>query len=256
MSKQSGLGDALFVAGRDISGDTGSLSRIGQPRAMQDVTGIDKSAHERIYGLRDGEITFNSFFNDSLLHEHAILSPLPTADVICTYLRGTTLGGNAAAMVAKQVNYDPTRSASGFLTIDTQMLANGYGLEWGQTLTAGKRTDTTATAPATGVNFASAANPTSAAFGLAAYLHVFSITGTSVTFTIQDSANDSAYAGITGLTAFGPVLEASAPYSERIETDLLTRTVRQYLKVNTTGTFTECTFAVIVVRYGAENREG
>jgi len=114
-------------------------------------------------------------------------------------------------------------------------------------LTAGKRTDTVATAPATGVNFTDA----STAFGMAAYLHIFSFTGTSVTMRIQDSADNSSFANITGLGAF---TTASASTFERQETDLLTRTIRQYLKVNTTGTFSECTFAVVAVRYYAADR--
>ena len=114
-------------------------------------------------------------------------------------------------------------------------------------LTAGKRTDTVATAPATGVDF----TDVSTAFGMAAYLHIFSFTGTSVTMRIQDSADNSAFANITGLGAF---TTASASTFERQETDLLTRTIRQYLKVNTTGTFSECTFAVVAVRYYAADR--
>lgn len=249
MAKQSGLGDNLYIKGYDLSGDTGSIQTISQRRDILEVTGIDKSAKERLYGNRDGEIQFNTFFNDAALQEHVALSTLPTTDVICSYLRGTALGGKSACMVAKQVNYDPTRAADGSLTIDTQMLANGYGLEWGQTLTAGKRQDTTATAPATGVD--NPASAVSTAFGMAAYLHVFSFSGTSATMRIQDSADNSAFANITGLNAF---TAATGVTSERIETDTLARTIRRYLKVNTTGTFSECTFAVIAIRYQADGR--
>ena len=40
------------------------------------------------------------------------------------YTRGTTLGNPAACMVAKQINYDPTRAADGSLTIAVQAEAN------------------------------------------------------------------------------------------------------------------------------------
>jgi len=253
MAKANGLGDNLYVGGYDLSGDTGEIQRIAQPRTLLDVTGIDKSAHERIYGLRDGAIEFRSFFNDENAYPFGsfeALNGLPTADVTASYFRGTTLGGRVASLVAKQVNYDPTRGADGSFIFDTQLLANGYGLEWGQSLTAGKRTDTTATAPATGADF----TDVTTSFGMAAYLHVFTVTGTSVTCTIQDSADNSSFAAITGLSSFAAATPAASPQTQRIETDTLVRDVRRYLKVNTTGTFTEAIFAVSVVRYHGADR--
>ena len=68
---------------------------------------------------------------------------------------------------------------------------------------------------------------------------------------IQDSADNSAFANITGLNAF---TAATGSTFERIETDTLARTIRRYLKVNTTGTLSECTFAVVAVRYYAADR--
>lgn len=238
MAKQSGLGDNLYVGGYDLSGDIGSLSRIGGSQATIDVTSIDKSAFERIGGLRDGSIEFTSYMNDSLLHAHPVLRALPTADVTVSYFRGTTLGGQAASLVAKQINYDPTRAQDGSLTFVTSAQANGYGLEWGNMLTAGKRTDTTATSPATGVDFTA-----STSFGWQAYLHVFSFTGTSCTVTLQDSANNSVFAGFTG-SAF---VAATALGTQRIA-GAAGSTVRQYVRAITTGTFTECTFAVVFVK--------
>lgn len=249
MAKQAGMGDNIYVGGYDLSGDVGAVTAIRQPSALLDVTGIDKSAQERLYGLGDGEISFNSFFNDAALQEHIALK-VPRKDVIVTYFRGTVLGGQTANLDAKQVNYDWARGADGSLIATIQALAaRGVGLEWGQSLTAGKRQDTVATAPASGVDF----TDVSTAFGMAAYLEVFSFTGTSATMTIQDSADNAAFANITGLSSFTAVTALGA---QRIETDLLTRTIRRYLKVNTTGTFSECTFAVTAVRYVAANRNG
>lgn len=238
MSKQSGLGDNLYVGGYDLSGDIGSLSRIGGGPAPLDVTGIDKSAPERIGGLKDGAIEFNSFMNDSTGQAHNRLRTLPTTDVVVSYFRGTTLGNQAASLVAKQINYDGTRAADGMLTFQTQALGNAYGLEWGTQLTAGKRTDTAATSPATGVDFLA-----SSSFGWQAYLQVFSFTGTSCTVTLQDSANNSVFAGFTG-SAF---TAATGVTTQRLE-GAAGSTVRQYVRAITTGTFSECTFAVMFVK--------
>ena len=240
MSKQGGLGDNLYAAGYDLSGDVGSLSRIGGGPAPLDVTGINKSAPERIGGVRDGAIEFLAFFNDAAGQEHPRLSLLPTADQIVTYCRGTTLGNAAAALVAKQINYDGSRGTDGSLTFTMQALANGFGLEWGTQLTAGKRTDTTAT-NGTGVDGGAAS-----AFGLQAYLHVFSFTGTSVTVKIQESSDNGAgdaFADVVG----GGFTAATGVTSERIATSGALA-VERYLRVVTTGTFSSAVFAVMVAR--------
>lgn len=237
MAKQGGMGDNLYVAGYDLSGDIGSLGRIGGGPALQDVTAIDKSAHERIGLLRDGAMEYTSWFNPSANQEHARLSLLPTTDVAMQYARGTTLGAPAAVMIAKQVNYDPTRGQDGSFSFGVSALANGYGIEWGRQLTAGKRTDTTAT------NGASIDTTASAAFGAQAYLQVFAFTGTSVTVTVQDSADDSSFAAVTGL-AF---TAATGITTQRLAT-ANNATIRRYLRVATTGTFSNAVFAVVIVK--------
>lgn len=237
MSKQSGLGDNLYVAGYDLSGDIGSLSRIGGGPAALEVTGINKSGYERIGGLRDGAMEFTSYFNPAAAQAHPRLASLPSADVILTYARGTTLGNQAACLVAKQIGYDGTRGDDGALTFSVAAQANGYGIEWGQQLTAGKRSDTTAT------NGTSIDTTASVSFGAQAYLQVFSFTGTSCTVTIQDSADDASFANLTG----GGFTAATGITSQRIETGR-TQAVRRYLRVATTGTFSQCTFSVVIVK--------
>lgn len=240
MAKQSGLSDRLFVGGYDISGDIGSLGAIAGGPAALDVTAIDKSAFERLGGLRDGRLEFSAFFNDAADQAHPRLKLLPTADVLVTYLRGTTLGGPGASLVGKQVNYDPSRGNDGSLTIAVQALANGFGLEWGTQLTAGKRTDTGAT-NGTGVDFAA-----SSAFGLQAYLQVFAFTGTSATVTIQESSDDAVgdpYAAVTG----GAFTAVTGITTERIAT-AGALTVERWLRVVTTGTFSNLVFSVVVAR--------
>lgn len=145
MAKQSGLGDNFYLGGFDLSGDTASLGEIGGGIAVIETTGIDKSAFERIGGQRDGRIEWVSHFNPSTDQQHDTLSTLPTTDRHLMYCRGTTLGNAAACLVGKQLNYDPTRDTDGKLTIAVRAEANGFGLEWGKQLTAGQRTDTSAT---------------------------------------------------------------------------------------------------------------
>lgn len=243
MAKTSGLGDALFVGGYDLSGDIGSINRVGGSVAVLDVTAINKSAMERIGGVRDGSIEWMSYFNPATDQAHDRFSSLPTTDVPVTYCRGTTLGNSAACLIGKQVNYDGTRAQDGAFTFAVQAVANGYGLEWGTQLTAGKRTDTTAT-NGTGVDFTAATS-----FGWQAYLQVFSFTGTSVTVTIQDSADNSSFAAFTG-SAF---TAATGITTQRLVSSSTTATVRRYVRVATSGTFSNAVFSVVFMKNEAQS---
>src|SRR5262249_36048469 len=132
MAKQSGMGAQFYVDGTDLSGDTASLGSIHGGPAAIDVTSINRSAYERLGGLRDGGMDWVSFFNPTGAHPK--LSALPTADVICSYFQGTTIGNPAASVNAKQVNYDPTRGQDGAYTFAVSAQANAFGLEWGKML--------------------------------------------------------------------------------------------------------------------------
>lgn len=243
MTKKTGLGQAFYLGGYNLSGDTGAGNDIGGGLAgTQDVTGIDKSAFERIGLQRDGRLGWNSFFNPEAAKAHEVLSGLPTTDRHLVWATGTAIGSPAACMVGKQIDYNPTRGQDGALTIAVQAQANGFGLEWGDLLTAGVRTDTTATNGASldlGIG--------STAFGMQAYLQVFAFTGTTATITVQESGDNGvgdAWAAVAG-GAFAAV--TAGPAAARIQT-ARDQTVERYLRVATSGTFTNLQFAVIVIR--------
>lgn len=238
MAKQSGLGDNLYVGGVNLSGDVGSVESIHGGVATLDVTGIDKLAVERIGGLRDGGVDFTTYFNPAVGASHKTLGLLPNADTLVTYCRGTGQGSPAASCLAKQIGYDGTRADDGAFTFKVSAVADGFGLEWGQLLTPGLRTDTTATSPSTGLDTLA-----SAAFGAQVYVHLTAFTGTSVTITVQDSADNATFATVTGLATSA----LTVPGFSRLTT-VNTATVRRYLRVITTGTFTNAVFAVNVVK--------
>lgn len=246
MSKQSGLGDNLYVGGYDLSGDVGELSKISGSVQLLDVTPINVSAFVRIGGLRDGQIAYKAFFNPAINQEHAALSGLPTADQHLMYCRGTALGNSSACMVAKQIQYNPTRDNKGNLTFAIQANANGFGLEWGKLLTPGLRTDTAAT------NGTSVDGAAQSLFGGQAYLQLTAFTGTDVTVTIQDSADNVTFANVTGLS-FTAVTAAHA--TQRLATSNAA-TIRRYVRAVTTtsGGFTSATFAVMFVRNPIANQ--
>lgn len=243
MAKGSGLGDNLYIHGFDASGDIQQLGSIGGGPALLNFTAINKSAYERQGGIRSGQIEFTAFHNHVAITgaTHEKLAALPRTDVILTYCRGTALGDPAASLVGKQVNYDPTRGDDGMLTFGVSAQSNGFGIEWGQQLTAGIRTDTAAT-NGTGIDTLA-----SASFGGQAYLQAFSFTGVDVTVKVQDSADNVTFADVAG---FGfTQITGATPSAERIALSN-TATLRRYLRVSTvtTGGFTSFAFAVNVIK--------
>lgn len=237
MAKSHGLGAQYYIDQYDMSNDTNSLGNISKSLSPIEMTGIDKLANERISGDLDSEIKWINYFNPT--NAHLALSGLPRTDRQVSYFHRAALGTPVASQLSKQVGYDGKRDADGKLLFDVDGLGNGTWLDWGYSLTAGKRTDTTAT-NGTGIDLNSFGFgfTTSAAFGLQAYLHVFAFTGTSVTIKIQDSADNATFADLTGGTF--AVVNAVGP--QRIATGR-TQTVRRYLRLVTSGTFTNVVMA-------------
>lgn len=237
MAKQSGLGDNFYVGPYDLSGDISAIGSVGGSVATLDKTGINKFGYERIGGLRTGTMEFTTHFNDAAGQEHIAFKSLPYTDVVLSYFRGTTLGNPAASMVAKQINYDASRGDDGDLTFAVSAQSNGFGLEWGRSLTAGLRTDTAAT------NGTAIDTTASASFGAQAYLHVTAFTGTDCTITVEDSADNITFATVDSFTVVSGVT------SERNVLGTTTETLDRYVRVSTTaGTFSSITFAVNLVK--------
>ena len=239
MGKTSGLGDNFYISGFDLSGDIQSIGQLGGGPALLDVTGIKSSANEQIGGLRSGDWQFVSFWEfTSTGQGYALnaLDSLPTTDVIGTYFRGTGLQSPAAAINAKQLNMDPTRDTSGNLTLAVELQANSYGMEWGEQLTAGLRTDTAAT---TGADVDDGAG---SSYGAQAYWQLIEFTGTSVTIDINHCTTSGG--SYTNLMTSGAQTGIGAGRMSVSNTT----TVDRYLEVTTVGTFTNAVFAVAFMR--------
>jgi hypothetical protein len=310
--KTSGLGDNFYIGGYDLSGDVASVDTLTGGPSTLEATPINKSAETRLFGLRDGAISFTTYFESSagvtspgvptsttplvsaynfpvfvtivggtmtnvtvngstvgtgagtytvpalgtitltysvaptwtwcsLGTEHqALKTPISNADVIASYFRGTALGSPAACMNSKQTDYDPTRDATGGLTLKVDLVADAYGLEWGIQATAGLRTDTAATVGA--AYDQGSAIPTTA-YGAQAYLQLTNLVGTSVDVQIQHSTTSGGT--YTTLIDFGA--QTTFPYAARAFVSNTT-TVNEFLKITTVGTFSLATFSVVFVR--------
>ncbi|MFF3511530.1 hypothetical protein [Streptomyces sp. NPDC002573] len=134
MAKQNGLGwttlsvaDASAVA-RDIRNDITNL-QFATPRGVQDVTGIDKSAYERILLLADFSITLNivADFATNLVHD--VFKTVPSTSVARATVIG--VGGKSLTNNVLYTDYPLQRSNSGELTAAVPgVLADGAVPTW------------------------------------------------------------------------------------------------------------------------------
>jgi hypothetical protein len=169
--------------------------------------------------------------------EHNALSSLPRTDTIATYLRGNALGNPAACCNGVQINYDGTRDNTGNLSMQCQITADKYGVEWGYQLTSGLRVDTTATVGAFYTDTGSTA------FGAQAYLQLTALVGTSVDVSITHATTSGGT--YSTLMDFGAISTAVGFGRQSVSNST---TVNQFLKVVTTGTFSYAQFSVVLVR--------
>lgn len=132
MAKQSGLGwttlsvDSAAGTPVDIRNDITNLS-FATPRAVQDVTGIDKSANERLLLLADATITLDTVFNPT--GAHTVFSTVSSTSVARTTSIG--VGGKSLAMEMLYTDYPVQRSNTGELTASIPgSLADGTVPTW------------------------------------------------------------------------------------------------------------------------------
>ena len=134
MAKETGLGFAVSVDDsggtlRDISNDIVSFS-LNTPRGVQDVTGIDKSAMERLLLLADGQISLNGVFNaDASNMSHDVFKTVPSTSVERTVT--SVHSGQTLSMECLFSDYNLTRAADGSLTwTATGQLSDGTAPTW------------------------------------------------------------------------------------------------------------------------------
>lgn len=121
MAKASGLGGVVQVMDsgltlRTITNDCTNFTT-STPRAVEDVTGIDKFAHEQLLLLADIAITLNGIFNTAANMSHAVFSTVPSTSVIREFsiqMSSSTPGVLTANCVA--TDYQITRDNTGDLT--------------------------------------------------------------------------------------------------------------------------------------------
>jgi hypothetical protein len=134
IAKESGL--AWTTASVDDSGGTVRAIKnditnldFATPRNVQDVTGIDKSAMERLLLLADFTGTLNGVFNDAANQSHDVFKTVPSTSVARTLT--LTVSGQTLAGEVLFTDYSLARAQSGELTWTAPFaLADGTVPTW------------------------------------------------------------------------------------------------------------------------------
>lgn len=137
MAKSTGITTTVNVddsggTARNLSNDILSVN-VETPVGLQDVTGLDKSAIERLKLLADGKVTINGVFNPTATTgQHAVFSTIQSSSATRTV--AVTYNTTPAATLTLEVlfdNYTVARAQSGELTFTaTGQLANGTAPAW------------------------------------------------------------------------------------------------------------------------------
>lgn len=134
--KTSGLGATISIDdasgdAQDVSNDVGDFT-IATPRAVQDTTGVDKYAHERLLLLADGTVQFKGVFNAAANMSHAVLSSVPSTSVTRTVaITPTAVSTPNLSMEMLFSSYDVARGNGGELTWSADAaLQDGTSPSW------------------------------------------------------------------------------------------------------------------------------
>lgn len=138
MAKTTGLGATVVVddaggTARTISNDVTNF-QFATPRAVQDVTGVDKSAMERLLLLADFSVTLNGVFNPASNQQHDVFKTVPSVSSAVTRtvtLKPTSGSTPALSNECMFSDYQISRPNNGELTWQAPgVLADGTVPTW------------------------------------------------------------------------------------------------------------------------------
>lgn len=134
MAKASGLGQTTLSVD-DASGTPQPIKnditnwQLSTPRGVQEITGVDKSAIERLLLLADVSVTYNGVFNAAANQSHDVFKTVSSTSVnrTCT----NTVNGVTLAAEILFTDYQLTRNNTGELTWSVPgSLADGTVPTW------------------------------------------------------------------------------------------------------------------------------
>lgn len=117
---------------RNISNDVSDFT-MNTPRGVQDITGVDKSAHERLLLLADVSVSLKGVFNSAANFSHAVFSTVTSGSVARATSIAPTANNSTPILTfnALYSDYSLTRATAGELTWSTKGdLADGVLPVW------------------------------------------------------------------------------------------------------------------------------
>lgn len=141
MAKSTGVSWTTFGVGdgansvQDIRNDITNF-QFAMPRGVQDVTGIDKAAIERLLLLADFSMTINAVFNSTATTSmHAVFKSVPSSPAVLRTVNLTVTGSVAANLNQTSAilftDYQLARTAAGEFTAQIPgVLAGGTVPAW------------------------------------------------------------------------------------------------------------------------------
>ena len=125
MAKVSGLTTSVTVASNNISNDVTSIN-VDTPYGEQDITGLDKSAVERLLLRADFSGTMNGVFNTTAGMSHATLKTPGSKTMVIVYPGPATL-----TATVNTTNYALSFGTDGSLTWSVNFnLNSGTAAAW------------------------------------------------------------------------------------------------------------------------------
>ena len=135
MAKEAGIGWTTFSlddsAGtlRAIISDVTSF-QLALPRGVQDTTGLDKSAMERLLLLADASCSFTYVFNDAAsTGAHTVCKTISSTSVVRSLSLGVSGQTLAMEMIASDLQYNRAQSGEFTATVPLS-LADGSVPTW------------------------------------------------------------------------------------------------------------------------------
>lgn len=105
--------DDSGAVARNISNDVIGVD-FATPRGIQDSTGMDKTAHERLLLLADFSCTLKGIFNDAVNLSHDVFKTVPSTAITRTV--SLAMSGQTLATECVLSDYALSRAQSGELT--------------------------------------------------------------------------------------------------------------------------------------------
>ena len=134
MAKEAGLAYTTFSiddSGASVRTLVNDITNVdySTPRGVQDITGMDKSAIERLLLLADYSASITAVFNDASNQMHDVFKTISSTSVIRTIT--SVISGQTLAVEAFLTDYPLTRASTGEFTATVPaVLGDGTAPTW------------------------------------------------------------------------------------------------------------------------------